>query len=372
MKWIGLGIGLLLLVLFASQLSRHRIVRGQNDFLQFYGGAKLSGTGELHSIEAMRAVQQREAQIWLPAVQYVRPDYYAVLLRPLGWLPFPVAYAAFQLLNFAALIGFVWLFRDRVDLKWLIVISIPLLVSFANGQDVPLVLFLLGLGFRLEQRGWPILAGVCLALCTIKVHFLVFLPVVLLLRRKWRWIASGTVTMMLLVAIAAWSEGWDWLLRYPTYLRRPEIHPDVIQFLNLRGIALVWPGDLGSALMVLTAAGVLLVLVALWFARFESLEHSLAIALFGGLMVSFHLGVHDCALLLLVAALAARGSDLAIGATALSFPLVYFLLLADGWVGALPALGGLALLLQISLRFVKLLPHPAINSSPAALNRYGS
>jgi len=49
-------------------------------------------------------------------------------------------------------------------------------------------------------------------------------------------------------------------------------------------------------------------------------------------------------LLLLIAALAPIQSPLESGALALSYPLVYWFLLFDGWLSALPALAAFALL----------------------------
>ncbi len=353
MKWIGIFIGVLLMALFASQIADTRVLKAQNDFLQFYGGAELVGTGHLHDPAAMRAVQMRVAGVWLPAVLYVRPDYYAVLLKPLSWLPFSAAYAMFQLANLAALLGFLWLERRNHNLKWLAVMSIPLVVSFANGQDVPLLLFFIALGMHLYRRGLPFWAGVCFTLCTIKLHFLVFVPVVLLLWRQWHMIAGGAVSFGALTALAARFEGWDWVLRYPAVVRNPIIHPNELQFLNLRGIAKVIPGGDAWALTTLTVVGIGAILATLWLNRNRNFEHSIAIALLGGMLVSFHLGFHDCALLLAVFALAVPDSVLSKAAIVLSFPAMYFLLLFNGLIGAVPAIMAVIFLAQILLELLR-------------------
>lgn len=362
MKWLGLAIGLLLVIAFAAQLPGGRIAAGQNDFLQFYGGAKLAGTGQLHSIEAMKELQLREAGIYLPAVQYVRPDYYAVLLKPLGWLPFRTAYWLFQALNLAALGGLLWMYRDAVWLRWLVPVSIPLVISFANGQDVPLLLFLLGAAVK--RKG--LAGGALLALCTIKLHFLVLVPLVLIFWRRWQTIAGGVVTMVGLVGIGAWSEGWDWVLRYPGYLRRPEIHPDQLQFLNLRGI--VKAAALSDATLLYVAVALAFVGM-LWVLRNRSIEVGFAAALLGGMLLSYHLGVHDCSLLLLVLALAPRGSTLERGVIVLATPVPYYLLMLDGWVGAIPALALVGVVAASIAEYVKNRRDSEINSSLAYQSR---
>jgi hypothetical protein len=362
-KWIGIGIGLLLVVAFGSQLPWQRVALGQNDFLQFYGGARLAGSGDLHSIEAMKQVQQEVAGIWLPAVQYVRPDYYAVLLKPLAWLPFLWAYWGFQVLNLGALLGFLWLWRERQELIWLGIVSIPLLVCFVNGQDVLLLTVMLGAAVWLEERGRGFVAGLLLALCTIKLHFLILIPLALLLGRRWKVIGGGVAGMAGLVSIGAFSEGWDWVLRYPSYLRRPEIHPESFQFVNLRGIAL----GLGTevAVGVGLVVGVAL-LGLLWKGRNGPLRELMAISLLGGIVGSFHLGIHDCSLLLVVVAMARPGSALGVGAMLLSLPVAYWLLMLDGALGAVPAL---LLCGTIVWEFVKSFEPTAISSRLISLER---
>jgi len=246
-------------------------------------------------------------------VQFSKPDDYAVLLKPLACVPFPVAYAAFQVLNLRALLAFLWLFRHRLELKWIALISIPLAISFANGQDVPLFLFLFALSVWLQRKGFPLAAGICFSLCTIKIHFLIFVPLVILFSRRWRMIAGGLIGLGSLTVVGALFEGWDWWLRYPEYFRRPIIHPDVVQFLNLRRIAMALGSNETVRLLTLSAITIVPICFALWMTRKRDFEESLALALLGGTLVSYHMGFQDGSLLLLVFALAKRGSILAQG-----------------------------------------------------------
>jgi hypothetical protein len=362
-KWIGIGIGLLLVVAFGSQLPWQRVVLGQNDFLQFYGGARLAGSGDLHSIDAMKRVQQEVAGIWLPAVQYVRPDYYAVLLKPLAWMPFLWAYWGFQALNLVALLGFLWLWRERQELVWLGIVSIPLLVCFVNGQDVLLLMAMLGFAVWLEERGWSFAAGLLLALCTIKLHFLVLIPLALLLGRRWKVIGGGVAGMAGLVSIGALSEGWDWVVRYPSFLRRPEIHPESFQFVNLRGIAIGLGAEAAVAVGVVVGVALLWLL---WRGRNGPLREMMAVSLLGGIVGSFHLGIHDCSLLLVVVAMARPGSALGVGAALLSLPVAYWLLMLEGGLGAVPAL---LLCGTIAWEFVKSFELSANSSRLISLGR---
>ncbi len=346
MKKFAWVLGLLLLALFLGNLPGERIRRGQNDFLQFYGGASLAGTGQLHSTSAMQAVHLRATGIYVPSVQYVRPDYYAVLLKPLAALSFSHAYLLFQVLNLAAALFFLHQFR-RPYLLWLAPICLPLWLCFANGQDVPLLLGLLTLAWLCLNRQQDFLAGLILALATFKPHFLLFLPFALAFHRRWRAIFGGLSGLAALFLLAAWAEGPGWLLRYPSVIRRPDIHPEPFGFLNLRGITTALHMD-SFWLAALTLIFAALFLWSLWLMRNLPLEHGFAVALLAALLLSYHIGIHDCALLLFIAAIAPAQSPLESGALALSYPLAHWLLLFDGWFPALPALAAFSVVaLQI-------------------------
>jgi len=145
---------------------------------------------------------------------------------------------------------------------------------------------------------------------------------------------------------------------------------DPFQFLNLRGIAKAAELD-STGVLLLTLTGSVLVIACIWMARRQPFTHLVAISLFGGLLISFHLGIHDCLILLLIYALAPEDSPLAHGAMILSYPIFYFILMMDGWPGAAPAIL-LVLFLAQHLRLVNSAQFSAINSRSLALERYGS
>lgn len=225
MKWLGFSLGLLVTVGAAVEMPAARVLRGQNDFLAMYCGARLSGTGDLHSVAATKAMAEREAGYWIPAYLFIRPDYYAILLRPLAWLSYKTAYALFQILSLAALLLLLKWTRAAPGLWMLSACSIPLVVMFANGQDV----MLFGLAFAacvlLDGRGRGFLAGLALSFCTIKFHLFLFVPLALLAYRKWKTIAGASAGTALGIAAACFVEGPRWIPEYAAFLRRPELHP---------------------------------------------------------------------------------------------------------------------------------------------------
>src|SRR5215469_10027961 len=166
-----------LTALWTCFLPLGRVVQGQGDFLSLYAGAKLAGTPQLYSAAADKDVEQSAAHIWLPSVLYSRPPYYAVLLKPIGALPYRAAYLLFEALNVAALVVFsyFWARRDR----WLLalgVISVPVVTALANGQDILLLVLLGAAAGELERRGKSFWCGAILPLLSIKFHFFLFIP----------------------------------------------------------------------------------------------------------------------------------------------------------------------------------------------------
>ena len=140
-------------------------------------GGKWLGTPQLYSPEAMFAANVRDAGCAGRAAAFVRPPFYALMMAPLGWLPFGAAWTVFVALNIIALIGYVLLWPGNqllglLALAW----SYPIGYSFANGKDIPFVLFWLALSVALMVRGKETAAGVVLALCGIKFHLFLLIP----------------------------------------------------------------------------------------------------------------------------------------------------------------------------------------------------
>src|SRR5262249_19195227 len=157
----------------------------------------------------------------IPGVLFIRPDYYAILLRPLAWFPYLTAYWLFQAVSLAALLAFLWLFRGAPNLWMFAVCSIPLSALFANGQDVTLLMLAFAGAVLLDRRGWPFAAGLLLSLCTVKFHLFLFVPLALITHRKWRMIAGACAGTAGCVVAATIVEGREWISRYAEFLKRP-------------------------------------------------------------------------------------------------------------------------------------------------------
>lgn len=339
MQWVSAALGLTLLILMGL-LQRDRFLPGQNDFLQLYAGAKLSGTPDLYSPTEARRIHRESTGVELQGVYYSRPPFYADLLRPLGWLPYRAAYWTFEAISFAAFAAFLILFVPQC--KELILFSslcLPLLSNFLNGQDVTLVLLFAAGTVLAIRKEHDLAAGLLLSLCAIKAHLFVLTPLVFLIHRRWLVLAGGAIGGTVLAAMSFLTDGRDWPSRYLTLLANPELHPSPSSMPNLRGLVFGLTGDEYPLLYWLLTIIVAALLIWLtWKTR--NLEMAFAMSLVAGLLVGYHAYMQDAVLLLLPFAIILAKSKVVplrvLIALAILPPIYICLLLGRPWNAAVP------------------------------------
>jgi hypothetical protein len=277
-----------------------RIKKADNDFQAFYVSGQLVLRGELYNTPAFQSAERAILGHANPELLATRPPFFALALWPLAQLPYRVAWPIWIGVLVGAAVGFVFLWPDRRAAALACCWSGGLWASLANGQDLPLILLWLAIVLRVRERR-PFLAGLLLALCAFKFHIFLFLPLLIWRHRLWRGFLAGAAG---LVAMSFAAGGWDWPRQYAATLGA--VHPGGENMPNLHGLFEAWPHagawEMGAALLV--GAGVLAVV------RRTDLSGGLAAVLAGGLLVSHHAYLHDCALLLpalLIALPAARG-----------------------------------------------------------------
>ena len=156
-------------LLLYSIPSWERSLRGENDFLQLYTGARLVGTPGLYSDQANLRIHREAVYRHIPGTYYSRPPFYALLLKPLGRLPYLTAYAIFQTLSLIAFAIFLWRWqREFPELIVFSSLSIPLLTNMFVGQDLTFVLLSAGSFVLLARRRRDFLAGLVLSLCATR------------------------------------------------------------------------------------------------------------------------------------------------------------------------------------------------------------
>ena len=159
-------------------------VHWETDFLSFYAGARLAGTSQLYSSNAVHEIQAGYEREPAQVRAYIRPAFYAVLLWPLGKLSYHAAAVVWQVRNVLGIGIFIWCWaRDRAAM---IVLFMPLLIALVLGQDVPILLAVFADVVWLLRKNRLFLAGLLMALCAVKFHLFLLLPLVIVAKRLWR------------------------------------------------------------------------------------------------------------------------------------------------------------------------------------------
>ena len=272
-------------------------LQGRDDFLGFYAGARLVGGPHLYDPAAVRAVQT-QAVGEAHEIKYGRIPFFALVLKPLAWLPYHTAHAVWALLLAAAFAAFIALWPGvAASTRWLICCwSLPAFVSLFNSQDDVVLLLWIALAARLLRADKPVAAGLVLALCASKFHLVGLVPLVILVQRRWRMAGGLALGVVVLLALSFAVAGWGWPARYYAVLANPEMSTGADHMPNLH--SLFW--GLGAAGMPLQIAAALLLVAGLFLAAraTSDFEAPLALALVTGVLVGFHGYLADGALFL--------------------------------------------------------------------------
>ena len=263
------------------------------DFLGLYPGGKLAGSAQLYDPPSVLREQRKAVGFTNARRMFVRPPFYALVLWPLARLPFPIAFAVYQAFMLAAVIAFVWLWRipgravSALACCW----SMPLIGSFAIGQDVPLLLCVIAASYALLSRGYEFAAGMLFSLCAIKPHLFLPLPIFVIARRQWAFGAGVALGGLILAALSVLGAGLHWLPLFLQAATQAATNPGTELMPNLKGL-------FGGHLALEGAASCALFLL-LWFVgRSSELSWSFAALLATGLLTSHHAYVEDCAILI--------------------------------------------------------------------------
>jgi hypothetical protein len=152
------------------------------------------------------------------AAPFIYPPFFAVLLKPLSYLSFYSAFAAWNMFTALLAVGAVLISLSvggvRPDGKLALVLGVglfsyyPLLDNLFFGQSGGLILFLLAAGVWLLSRNRPWLSALSFALATmIKLTPVLAVPV-LIFHRRWKWLVAYGAWMISLLIFSVWQGGW--------------------------------------------------------------------------------------------------------------------------------------------------------------------
>lgn len=278
---------------------------GVYDFTGFFVGAQMLGSPLLYDISANLAHQLSLTGHYNPGIIFVRPPFWAAIIKPFTLFSHHTALVCWKLLMLTALlitsIAFSSVRRryTAIALSW----SLPAGVALAIANDSPLILLLVIFSLFLWRRGRNFLAGVVLGACLIKFHFLIFLPL-LLLRKGNAAVFHGLMIAAVALMAVNFCVQPDWIWLYWRALNIPQPNMNAHPTLMPNFYALAFSS--GHPRLGVTA-GILLVTPLLWrICRRFDLEIALPACIFGALLASPHTNALDMMLAIPVLLIVAR------------------------------------------------------------------
>jgi hypothetical protein len=294
----------------------------KTDFSVTYIGGRMvhSGMGaKLYDLEEQQKVKAQLLKNAEPLV-YEHPPFEALLLSPLGGLPYRYAYLIWGLLNVAIWLLMPGLFRpyarspeDGLAYVVLWLLFAPLGITLFQGQSSLFLLLIYIATYIHAKRDEEWKAGIFLGLGLFKFQLVIPLVLIFLLRRKWKFICGFTLSAAVLGLLSLVAVGWSGILSYVKLLTAVGSHPKNISYgaatdmATLQGFIHAVAGSagkgwfLGAAVALISLS--LIAFTAWYWNRVESdpfgFDRMFAVAIVVSLATSFHMFAHDMSPLLL-------------------------------------------------------------------------
>ncbi len=266
-------------------------VGNETDFFAFYAGARLAGTPNLYSQHAIWAAQTAATGHYSPGLLFIRLPCFALFLWPLAQLPYEAARYLWAALQCGLIAAAVWLWPGSRKIAAIVTCwSFPILTCLAFGTDTAMIFFWLACWRRLESKGYPIWAGLALALCIAKFHFFLLLPWLLIRHRRWLILQGLSLGLIILGLLSSLTAGWAWPLAYLHVLTSPAItNQSRLVMPNIHGFAQPgWEFPLVLLTLILT----------IWAVHKCTYTDGFIVVSLGSFLCSYHAYVHDGVILL--------------------------------------------------------------------------
>jgi hypothetical protein len=283
----------------------------RNDFLSFYTAPALLDSGGLYHLTQIEDEQARHGfdRYRQHKLAFLRPPFYALFLKPLAWLPYNTAYLVWLLLGALSMVLVAILWRS-LGTGWLaaaIAWSPALAHVFLRGQDTAFLLLVFSVAIALLRRNSPLTAGLILSVCGLKWSLFLTVPLFIVGRRLWRCGAGFLIGSSIALVLSFIAAGLDWPAQYLRMILAETASPRVNEMASLRGLLQGMPW---SAALEISAC--LLVAALTWrICRLaEDPDYAVAAVLIGGLLISHHAYLYDCAILVPALMVVARDARL--------------------------------------------------------------
>ena len=261
------------------------------DASSFRNAAQLVGTPNLYDFDSYKTLQIQEYQATDSFRMFLRPPWYAAATIWLAHLSSSTALIAWRILMGLAAALFVMLWKKRGEAALAMCCSMPLITALLQGQDDSLMLAGLALALFFTRGEKDFLAGVALALCSIKPNLFIFIPLVLLFTRRARIGLGLSAGLASLIVVSFAVQGATWPLEFLSILLRPNLYnsyPHGVSLLYLaQNSGTVFKGATAVALLAVGIARVRRISQA------QGLEAGLCAAIAAAVVTSPHAFLHD-------------------------------------------------------------------------------
>ena len=274
-----------------------------HDFLSLYSGAYMTShglTAQLYDPAAQWAVEKQFAPSNTALVPFIRPPFYALLLSPLGRLPFGAAWVCWSLLQIAVLLAcLAWAWQRFGTVALMLgCMSVPAAIGIAHGQDAVLFLAVVIVSYTLTEKGKELSGGAALGLLLVKFHLTPLWIIAMILQRRWKMLAGFAATGAAAAFVSLAMIGAGGVRTYAALLQNRDLEwlsPSPEFMISIQGLA----ANLGVTSMpvyVAAAAGVVtLFLIGLQHAP---LWRVYAVTTAASLLLVPHVYGYDAAMLL--------------------------------------------------------------------------
>ncbi len=187
--------------------------RDGSDFQAFWAAARLTVLGRPARAYDLSAIEAVQTGIGRPEwFAFVNPPPFLLIVAPLGWLPYPLAWWAWVLFGWAM---FVLITRRFLPGFTSVVAGYP--GALVAGWHAQTGLFVSAMqaavAVLLERR--PFLAGAFTGLLVIKPHLAMLFPIAFLAGRQWRAIGGAVIGLVVALVLAWLVLGSETLRAYP-------------------------------------------------------------------------------------------------------------------------------------------------------------
>ena len=344
--WVDIAFAVVMAVFWATLGTVLVDSARRHDFLNFYVGATLAGSGrfaELYDQQTQLELQRELVPSTQELIPFVRPHFYAMALAPLSRLPLDAAFHAWIALHVVLLVGcWAWAWR-RFGSNALILGSLylPTALGIAHGQDCVLQLVIAIAAYELANKRKNAGAGAVLALGLMKFHLMFLVPVAMSVTRRWKMLWGYVAAATGLVLISALTGGVDGMMQYVRLLQAkdlPWLSPSPELMVNIHSVGVNFGVDHTAVTAALLLLVVGLMAVAVWRAPWW---RALAAALTASVIAGPRAFGYDAAMLLLPVWLVAFHSNSRLSrgaAVVLAAPTTFFFSLLDPPWSVVPAL----------------------------------